>query len=82
MILYFYYNLFVSNKNSVIFVLSIKAQLKNVIMKTTYKHQLKALAFERVMQHMVDLKETDHTKTKRYCKSFIKQELFFIKQLR
>lgn len=51
-------------------------------MKTKYTHQLKAQAFERIMQHMADHKESDHGKTQRFCKAFIKQDLALIKQLR
>lgn len=50
-------------------------------MKTSYTHGLKAKAFERIMQHMIDYKESQHTKVQRYSKSFIRQELRFIKQL-
>ena len=51
-------------------------------MKTTYTHQLKAQAFDRIMQHMAEHKETGHTKTQRFCKAFIRQDLALIKQLR
>ena len=51
-------------------------------MKTTYKHQLKSLAFERIQLLREYYKETDHHKNKQLSKSFIRQELILIKQLR
>lgn len=51
-------------------------------MKTTYRHQLKALAFERLQAYREDYKETNHGKIQRFSKAFMRQDLMFIKQLR
>jgi hypothetical protein len=51
-------------------------------MKTTYRHDLKAQAFARLQDYRTDYKEADHTKTQRFAKAFMRQELAFIKQLR
>lgn len=51
-------------------------------MKTKCTHQLKAQAFERIMQYHIDYKESDHSKVQRFCKAFIKQDLALLKQLR